>query len=388
VTNDGPRPPTFGFPRPETTPGAEPIARPTPLPKRPKGRWFIGMLLLAACGYGVYQVWDTFFRYRAYGTITGRSIQLSPPWDGLVRSIHVREGDEIRQGQLLITLDNSELRQRQAQIADESRVALASLRAEIARLKWQTAFHLDQSQDAVALYYESWGQLLQQEARLEKLRSDNQRNDYLKHGKAVTAQELDQLQFDIGGQQKSLEKLRLGLEERRKRAELSAELLAHSGELSDGLSADGRDQLAPFEAKIAALEAESTRIGERLAEGQIRAPCNSRVLKIARFTGEHCRIGDAILTLLEEGSMRIVVYMPQHASRSLEVDDQVRVVVDPYQDRLACTVIKVGDQYEAAPEQIKRHYVAGQNQLPVILQPGPESAHWMALRLGGVVKLP
>jgi multidrug resistance efflux pump len=385
---DGPRPPTFGFPRSDPPSGPEPIARPTPLPKRPKGRWFIGVILLGACAYGGFEVWDSFFRYRAYGTITGRSIQLSPPWDGLVQYIHVREGDQVAQGQLLVTLDNSELRQRQSQVADDSRVALATLRAEMARLKWQTAFHLDQSQDAVAVYYETWGQLLQQEARLEKLRSDNQRNDYLKTRKAIASQELDQLGFDIEGQHQNVEKLRLAVDQRRKRAEIASALLTRKGELADGLSDDGLDQLAPFEAKIAALEAEATRLNERIAEGQIRAPCNGRVLKIARFVGERCRTSDAMLTILVEGSLQVVLYLPQKVSRSLAVDDWVDVFVDPYPEPLSCTVIKVGEQFEAAPEQIKRHYMVGQNQLPVTLQPRPESAHWMALRAGSVVKLP
>jgi hypothetical protein len=84
---------TLGFPQASNLAKLNPVARPTPLPRRPKGRWFVGLLLLAAVSYGGYQVWETFFRYRAYGMVTGRVVQLSPPWEGVASYLHVREGE-------------------------------------------------------------------------------------------------------------------------------------------------------------------------------------------------------------------------------------------------------------------------------------------------------
>ena len=43
---------------------------------------------------------------------------------------------------------------------------------------------------------------------------------------------------------------------------------------------------------------------------------------------------------------------------------------------------------EAAPDQIKRYYSAGQKLLPVFVQPSPETQRWMAFRVESVVKLP
>src|SRR5262249_15722812 len=73
---------------------------------------------------------------------------------------------------------------------------------------------------------------------------------------------------------------------------------------------------------------------------------------------------------------------------SLAVDKEVSVTVDPYRDPLECKVVRVGDEFEPAPENIKRYYSEGQKLLPVILQPNDDCARWMALRVGGVVKLP
>src|SRR5262245_6290656 len=103
-------PASLGFPQLPSRHSPEPAARPTPLPKRPKGRWFVGLILLGFCGSAGYQVWQAYFRFQAYGTVTGRTVQVSSPWDGVVRYLHVRPGDKVRQGQLLLTLDNLALR--------------------------------------------------------------------------------------------------------------------------------------------------------------------------------------------------------------------------------------------------------------------------------------
>jgi multidrug resistance efflux pump len=344
------------------------------------------VLLLAACGYGAFQVWDTFFRYRAYGTVTGRVVNLSPPWDGVVQFVHVREGDSVRQGQLLLTVASTPLRQRRAQIDDELRIAQATLEAEAAKLKWQAAFHLDESAGAQAIYYEAWGQLLQEQALLERLKSDAERVAALQALNAASQQEVDQIRFDLRGQEQKVAKLRTAVEERKKRAELVDTLLAKRDQLSPGLMGNGADQLKPNLAKIDALLAERVRLEQQLAQGRICAPSNGVVVKITRFAGEHCLPSEPLLALLEEGSLQVVLYLPQKSSAALAVGDELKLRLEPYPEPLTCTLVQLGERYESAPESIKRHYAAGQQLLPAYFEPRPESARWMALRVGGVVK--
>src|SRR5262249_1252347 len=101
-------PPSVGLTRCASpiAPSAVPPTRPTPLPKRPKGRWFVAVLLLGACYAAAHQVWQAYFRYQAYGTVTGKVVQLSPPWDGVLVAVHVKEGQEVRQGDPLVTLES------------------------------------------------------------------------------------------------------------------------------------------------------------------------------------------------------------------------------------------------------------------------------------------
>jgi multidrug resistance efflux pump len=381
-------PQELGFPKKPPAGAQLPAARPTPLPKRPKGRWFIGLILLTACGFVGYQVWQAFFRYRAYGTVHGHVVELSAPWDGVIAHYHVREGDTVRQGDLLLTLENTELRHRHARLGDELRVAQAELEAEAVRLKWHAAFHLDQTQSASARHFENWGRLLREQATVDRLRGELETAERLKLTHAVSEEEVARLRADLRGQNERVEKLRSALSADKGRADLTDCLLADSGDLGDNLRRDGEVQLRPFTAKIASLQAERARLDEQMKLGQIRAPANGLVVRVNRLPGERCRPAEPIVALLEEGSLQVVLYLPQKVSTDLPVEAEVGLVLDPYPGRLSATVERVGDNFEPAPDHISRHYAHGEKLLPVYLRPHPEDARWMALKMNGVVKLP
>ncbi len=378
----------LGFPPQGTIQRPAPVARPTPLPKRPKGRWFVGVILLGICGLATYNVWHTYFRYRAYGTVTGRIIELSPPWQGVVHEILVREGDTVRQGQLLMSVNNTELQQRHAQLGDEIVIAQANLQAEIAKLKWQVAFSIDQGQGVVATYYEMWGRLLQEQAKLEEITTTLKRAARLYNQQAMSTEEIEQLRSNKKGLEEKIAKLKESLDELKKRAELASALLQKGTELSKGHTENGYDQLKPSLARIEALQAERSRIQERLDQGRLCASANGLVVKIHRFAGESCKAAEPVLSILEEGSLQVVLFLPQKSSTLLAEGDGVNVVIEPHAQRLNCEVVRLGEKYEPAPDNIKRHYAADEKLLPVYLQPKDETVRWMALRVGGVVELP
>jgi multidrug resistance efflux pump len=286
-----------------------------------------------------------------------------------------------------MTLENLEMRQRYLQLGDELRVAQATLEAESAKLKWQFAYSMDQSQGAVVAYYETLGNLLREQSRLEDLKINLKRAELLSPPKAISREEYDQIRYAKEGQEQRVAKLQEALGELKKRADQANVLMKKKGQLSTGMADNGADQLKPNLIRIEAIQAERNRLQERLDQGLIRAPCNGLVLKVRRFAGERCKVGEPLLTILEEGSVQIVVYLPQDASTLLAPGEDVNLVVEPYPELLGCTVVRLGDQFEPAPENIKRHYREGQKLLPVVLRPKEEWTRWMALRVGGVVKL-
>jgi multidrug resistance efflux pump len=378
----------LGFPRPATPQGPGPLAPAKPLPKRPKGRWFLGLILITACAIGGYCIWNAFFRYQTYGTVTGRAIRLSPPWEGMVKYLHVREGDKVTQGQLLVTLDNLELRQKYARLTDDLRLAQATLEREAAKLKWQAAISGDKSQEAMSQYYETRAKLLKEEAQLEALQIEYERALPLRKSNAISDKELTILKLNSKGQEQFVKQLKASLAELKKRADLTRNLISKEGDLATGLAETGYDQLKPELVRLEAIQAEKARLQEQLDQGQIRAPTNGLVIKSHRFAGEHCKPGEPLLTVLEEGSLQVVLYMPQNANSLLAVGDEVDVVVVPYSHPARCKVVRLGDQYESAPSHLERYYWAKEKLLPIYLRPHNESANWRVLRLGEVVQLP
>ncbi len=131
----------------------------------------------------------------------------------------------MRQGQLLLTVDNVELRQRHAQLGDDLRVAQANLDAEAAKLKWQAAFNLDQGRGALALYYEACGNLIQEQARLGDLRTQRRRAEILTPGHAIAPQETLQIRFATEGQIGKIAKMKEALAEWKLRSDQTDRLL-------------------------------------------------------------------------------------------------------------------------------------------------------------------
>jgi multidrug resistance efflux pump len=386
---NGPRP--LGFPQDVVLQAPTVIVTPTPLPKRPKGRWFVGFILIGICAVAVYSVWNSFFRYEAYGVVSGRVIDVSPPWDGVVRSLLVRDGDAVEQGQLIMTLENIELRQRHAQLADELLVAQANLEAEVGKLKWQSAFGTDQSHGAIAFYYETLGEYLREQARLDELRTQLRRSTTLYASRSVSQEEYQTYLYATQGQEKKVARLKIAVEDLKKRADLFQNLFK-DGSLKNtdkGMEAAGAAQLKPSLVRITTLEAERQRLQDRMDEGLIRSPVNGRLIKSYRFAGERCRSIEPVLSVLERGSLEVVLYMPQNSRKRFDVGEEAQMVFEPYMEPLGGTVKRVGDRFESAPEQIKRHYTEGQRMLPIYVSPTDEATTpWLALRVGGVVKLP
>ena len=173
-----------------------PATRPTPMPKRPKGRLLVGMSLALAVGLGATTVWNSLFRYQAYGGVTGRVVELSAPWGGVLETIHVREGASVQQDQILATVGNPELEQQLDAKRDELHIAQATLDAQVSELRFQARLRDDNHHRTISEYYELWGQLLQEQSTLADMVAKRERSEKLSRRNHVPEEKLQELQFD------------------------------------------------------------------------------------------------------------------------------------------------------------------------------------------------
>lgn len=366
-------------PRTQVLGAAPPPSAPTastPVPQqKPKGRWFLGSLVLALVAYGVHRVWNVFWRYQAYGVVVGREVQVSPPWAGEIEAVHVREGEHVEQGALLFTLKNLDLQQERTRLVDELRIAQADLSAELARLLGENSERDERAREAAAQYYAAWADLLEEEARLDVLQQRLERQMQLFRSEILSLDAIEQLREETGGQHDKVTQLRQAVEALRTRA-------------AGFEDADLDERLRPYALRIELLQADLERLGARLAQGEVRAPVPGKVLRRDGFVGERASLDRVVVTLLEDGSEQVELYVSQEEAAGLAPGLELELEIAPHARTVRCRVESIGTQFAQPPPGVGRFSIVGEQLLPVKLTPLADPERTLELRLGALVKLP
>lgn len=346
-------------------------------PKPPKGRFFVVGLVMSVLGFGAFNVWNSFFRYSAYGVVEGRTIDVPAPVTGVVRYVHVQNGDHVRQGQLLMTLDQHELEQRLGRLSDELLMTQAKLDAEVSASQWRMAQYQVQFGEAAAEYRDKWAAVRSDQVKFKRAQQRRERVEGMVVKKTATEDDLEQAIADEQSQRDRLETMLEGLVAWQQRAQV-AELASRAG----------FDALQPMLAQLKNLESEQRRLREQLELGQIHSPVNGVVLQRHRFGGEGAAHLQPLVTILEEDSLEVVLYVPQQRLKEFESGNTVHVSLPPFQDQMPCRVSRMGDQHVSLPTQIQRHYPHQIKTVPIHLQPLDGRFQHERLQVGAVVQVP
>ncbi len=372
-----PTPPKFGetvsggLSRPATT--RRPAA---PLPKRPKGRLFVGAVVLSIiCGFSFY-FYDNWVRYAAYGEVIGRKIDLAPPWEGVVAALHVRVGDTLRQGDPVFSVESIKMRHRMEQIEDSLNLERARLGSEIARLKWEAERVEDTQQLVRADYYEKWSELLWEQSVLTDMSQQLTRAVKLNRENAITVEKFESLQCRVTGQEKRVEQLGVAVRSLERRLETDRPI-------DPALN----DQIKPSLVNIENLQAELSRVRQLLEQGLVTCPANGRVTRVLKFSGEYVNNSESVIELLVDGSTEIILYVSQSHSNQWSIGDQLNVRIEPSNRGLQCEVVRLSPEMQKAPESIMRHYATEDVLYPVVIRP-LDSNRTDHLVLGSKVRLP
>ena len=359
-------------------PPTAPAPTPAPMPTRPKGRFLVGAVLLAMFLSALFSIWDLLARTAVYGVVDGRVIHVSPEWSGVVEATHVREGDEVHQGQLLLTVRSMELRNELARVDDKLRLAQAQLEAQMAQMQWLSEQRTDRSQQAAGEYYELWsrlatarGQLKEKQAFARRLAAANHRTPG-----AVGEHQLEAARIATTAAEEQVKQLSQALKEQEERTEAYPE--------------SQRNLILQFQPQIAqveALESEWERLRDLLDRAELRSPCNGRVAKVLRYSGEYAHKGNPLIEIVEHGSLEAIVYVPQDQSDRMQLGNHVHVRVTPDDRAVPCEVVAYGTRLEHAPPSICRYYEKDEQLLPVRLRPLPGLSH-QPWRQGSKIRLP
>lgn len=285
------------------------------------------------------------------GVIESHDIRVGSRVGGRVREVHVREGDVVRGGDVLVTLEPYDLAERLA----EARAMLAVHQAALARLK--AGYRAEETAQARAARDRARAALEKATAGPRPLEKQIARDRL-----ALAEADLRKAQFDFGkvrelherGEStteemtsvtRSLEAAsarvseatnQLALLEEGTRAEEIAEARALLGEAEAALAlreAGYRaEDIAEAEAQVRAAESRIAVIVRQMDELAVRAPGACVVEAVDLMPGDLVAAGAPVMTLLDTGDLWVRAYVPVSWSR-LRPGDPLSVRVDGFPGR-------------------------------------------------------
>ena len=257
----------------------------------------------------------------ASGTVEATEAALGSQVAGRIERIAVREGDRVRAGDTLATLDRTELEARRAQ----ARAALTLARAMLTEL--QHGARIEEVAQARAA--DSAAGARQQDAQ-----RDLERSGTLFRGGAVS--------------QESLDKARLALDVARSAAEQARQqlLLVRAGPRSERIDAQ---RAAVAQAEAGVRQADAT-----LDNAVVRAPFDGVVTVRNREPGETVAAGSPVVTIANLGDRWVRIYISEVWLGEVRLGDSAVIATDTYRNkRYTGAVAFIASQAEFTPRNVQ-----------------------------------
>jgi HlyD family secretion protein len=307
------------------------------------------------------------------GSIEALQVDVSAKLTGRIVALGAREGDRVRPGQVLVRLDDAELRAE----ADRAGAALRSAEAQLQDLlAGARREEIEEARAAVARAQAQLDDLLAGSRREEV----EQAREALRSAAATrvwTERDFRRAQELFGREliaQQEADRARQAYEvalaqERAARAQLS---LLEAGPRPDqveaaraGLKA-ARDRLElllagprPHQVEAARAQASQARAAlelarSRLAEATIVSAIDGVVLRKSMEVGETANPGAPILTLMDPGDLWLRAYVPESDIGKLALGMPARVTIDAFPGRpFAGRITEIASEAEFTPRNVQ-----------------------------------
>jgi HlyD family secretion protein len=305
------------------------------------------------------------------GRIEGDESSVSSKTTGRLLEIKVREGDQVKAGQVIATLDDEQVRAREAQAAAglaQSEARLRASRQQIAilndQLRQNSVEGAQSRQDAQGRVSQAeadvaaaQAELAQQEASLKLALFDREAYTRLAKTGAVSERQGKQAETAADTQQASVSAAQRRVEAARA-AVTAAGATLKNPEIR-GIQASGiRQQIVQQQAEIASAAADAQRARAQLAEAEanrgdltIQAPFEGTVVTRTAEPGEVLMAGTPIITLLDLRKVYLRGYVPEGEISKVKINQPARVYLDSSpREPLEAAVLRIDPQATFTPE--------------------------------------
>jgi HlyD family secretion protein len=372
----------------EATTNKTAAPKPSPKPRRK-----VLPLIVLVLGVAAFFIWRGYFAnpripdsiVTVSGRIEGDDSAVSPKTAGRIIEIRVREGDTVKAGDTIVTLDDAQVRSRE----DQARAALTGAEARAKSANDQIAVYEQQLQQNQLMTEQSKvdaagrvrqaeadvaaaeadvaaaeADLAQQEASLRLAQFDNDAYQKLVKTGAVSERQgkqaattADQQSAAVSASQRRLDSNHRRLEAARGSLTTAQANLSNPGIRS--FQADGvRKQIDQQRAEIASANAAAQQAQFQLAEAEdnrrdliVTAPFDGTVMTRAAEPGEVVQAGTAIVTLLDLSKVYLRGFVPEGQIGKLKIGQHARVYLDSAPDKpIDAAVERIDPQATFTPE--------------------------------------
>lgn len=329
---------------------------PGQIPPR-KGRKIVIVAVLAALGYGSFNLWNTYFRYESHGVVAANVVGVYSPIEGKVQKLEVTEGMPVTAGSFVAKVTNSNDYRDLLKIEDEIEVTQSEITAKESENRWNRGRNNDTFYEATGQLTAEEGQLAELKAKLILQRTSLTRIKFLKGQGAVSQLDLDKAEADVAQTQALISGKTNTITAMKMRIDRSRPTVDD----------DGATQIVPLAKKLEFLKNEKRRLEDKIAEGEITSPVTGIISSITHHAGE--RIGtEEIFNIVEDNSTKLVLYY-NPASRVPQIGEEVSVWSPSLNRTVDTTVIAVSRDTVTPPDQIKRNFSADEKLIKVYLKP-------------------
>ncbi|MDF2493251.1 HlyD family efflux transporter periplasmic adaptor subunit [Sphingomonas sp.] len=297
-----------------------------------KNRWLSrGLIALGVVGIAVL-VWLTLRPsgmpagiVSGNGRIEAVEIDIAAKMPGRIADITVNEGQFVRQGQVVATMDTDAL---QAQ--------LAQARAQLAQAS--NAIQISEAQVLQRQSDKAFAQatVRQREAELNVARKRLARSSTLSKEGATPMQERDNDQAAVEG--------------------ASAAVAAAEAQVAavDSAIRAARSQVVGAGTNVDATRATIDRIMADINDSVLRAPRAGRIQYRIAQPGEVVAAGGRVLTLIDPSDVTMVFFLPEAVAGRVALGDEARIVLDALPDRYVPARISfVADVAQFTPKSVE-----------------------------------
>jgi len=251
------------------------------------------------------------------GTVDANQVIVSPQVQGRISKLLVDEGSRVKQGDLIASLDPSELEAEArgaAAMIDSLRSQVSATQATSAATQGSTTSSVANAQ---ARLESARAQLVQAEATLTRVESDSRRAVELAKQGVESDQDRVQAESNLKAQQAVVQSLQQQVTAAQ--ADLNSAIAnTHQAHAAQSTVASTRAQLLNAEAQLKQAEV-------RLGYTKIYAPVTGTVSVRAAREGEYLNPGTPIVTIVDFGDTWVRAAIPETQTDHIGIGDTLRV---------------------------------------------------------------